>query len=98
MRARDPKALGAFFDQHMPRINSLAFRLLGDVHAAEDLTQEVFYRAFRALERLDPARDPVPWLVAITYNAWRDQCRSRARSLDFGRNRSRPRRVLLKAW
>jgi RNA polymerase sigma-70 factor (ECF subfamily) len=78
---RDPEALGAFFDHHMPRIYTLAFRLVGDVHAAEDLTQEAFYRAFRAIERLDPARDPVPWLVAITYNAWRDQCRSGARRL-----------------
>lgn len=81
VKGRDPEALGWFFDHHMPRIYALAFRLLGDVHAAEDLTQDVFYRVFRALERLDSARDPVPWLMAITYNAWRDYWRSGARRL-----------------
>jgi RNA polymerase sigma-70 factor, ECF subfamily len=81
MKARDPRALGAFFDRHMPRIYGLAYRLLGDVHAAEDLTQEVLFRTYRALDRLDPTRDPVPWLVAITYNVFKDHCRSAARQL-----------------
>ena len=87
VRGREPAALEAFFDQHFPRIYALSRHLLGDVHAAEDLTQEVFFRAYRALHQLDPARDPVPWLVAITYNACKDHWRSGAYRLGL-RSRS----------
>ncbi len=75
--ARDEDALGAFFDRHFSRIYSLACRLLSDVHDAEDVTQEVFFRVHRAADRMDPTRDPVPWLMAITYNACRDLWRSK---------------------
>jgi RNA polymerase sigma factor (sigma-70 family) len=46
--------------------------------AREDLTQEVFIKAYRAISSLDPARDPAPWLAAIAYNACRDLWRSSA--------------------
>lgn len=78
VRSGDPRALAAFFDQHFPRVQALARRLLGDVHAAEDLTQEVFFRVYRATPRIDPTRDPVPWVMTIAYNACRDYWRSGA--------------------
>src|SRR5262249_21006961 len=42
----------------------------------EDASQEVFYKVYRAAARLDPARDPAPWIAAIAYNACRDLWRS----------------------
>ncbi len=80
VRRRDPDALEAFFAEHFPRVFSLASRLLGNRDEAEDLTQEVFYRTYRAIDRLDPDRDPVPWLMKITYNVCRDYWRSPASS------------------
>lgn len=78
VRSRDPRALEAFYDQHFPRVHALARRLLGDVHAAEDLTQDIFFRVYRAAPRIDPTRDPVPWVMTMTYNACRDYWRSGA--------------------
>jgi RNA polymerase sigma-70 factor (ECF subfamily) len=78
VRERNPDALSAFFERYFDRVFSLAFRLLGDRTAAEDLTQDVFVKIHRGAHQLDPTRDPMPWVVAITYNACRDLWRSRA--------------------
>jgi RNA polymerase sigma-70 factor (ECF subfamily) len=77
VRSRDREALGRFFDRYFDRIHGLACRLLGDRPAAEDVAQEVFLKVYRACDRLDPARDPWPWLVAITCNACREHWRGR---------------------
>ncbi len=78
VRARDPKALEAFFDRYFDRIFSLAYRLTGDRTIAEDAAQDVFLKVHRALDRLDPSRDPYPWLVTIATNVCRDLWRSGA--------------------
>lgn len=78
VRARDSQALASFFERYFDRVYGLAFRLLGERAAAEDLTQEVFLKVHRAAHQLDPGRDPTPWIVAITCNACRDVWRSRA--------------------
>ena len=78
VRARDPEALAAFFERHFDRVYGLVYRLLGDRTLAEDMTQEVFLKVHRAAHQIDPARDPVPWLVTIAHNACRDLWRSNA--------------------
>jgi RNA polymerase sigma-70 factor (ECF subfamily) len=76
VRRRDPAALGRFYELTFDPIYALAFRLLGERSAAEDLTQEVYLRVYRAAERLDPGRDPLPWLRTIAANLARDRWRS----------------------
>jgi RNA polymerase sigma-70 factor, ECF subfamily len=78
LRQRDPAAMGAFFEHYFDFIFGLVFHLLGERSAAEDVTQEVFYKVYRSAQQLDPARDPAPWLAAIAYNACRDLWRSGA--------------------
>jgi len=78
VRIRDPEALGAFFDTYFDRVYGLVRRLVGNTPMAEDVTQEVFLKVHRAADRLDPTRDPVPWLMAIAHNACRDLWRSGA--------------------
>lgn len=78
MRARDPQALGAFFERYFDRVYGLAYRLLGERAAAEDAAQDVFLKVHHAADRLDPARNPEPWLIAITANVCRDLWRSGA--------------------
>ncbi len=78
VRTRDPEALSAFFEEHVDAIYDFAYRLLGERAPAEDATQEVFLRVHRAAERLDPERDPRPWLAQITRNVCRDVWRSAA--------------------
>lgn len=78
VRARDPKALEAFFDRYFDRLFGLALHLLGDRPAAEDIVQEVFLKVHRAAGSLEVARDPYPWLMTITTNLCRDLWRSGA--------------------
>lgn len=70
--ARQPDALGRFFDHFVDRVFGLAYRMLGDRTAAEDVSQEVFLKIHRAIDRIDPQRDPGPWVTTITCNACRE--------------------------
>jgi len=79
--SRDPDALGRFFDAYADRVFALAYRLLGDRPTAEDVSQEVFLKIHRAIDRLDPDRDPGPWVTTITCNACREHWRGGARKL-----------------
>lgn len=72
VRQRDEEALGRFFDASFPYVYSIALRLTGNRETAEDVTQEVFLKVYRAADRLQTDRDPKPWLTTITYNACRD--------------------------
>lgn len=78
VRQRDPEALGVFYERYFDLVFGLAWRLLGERARAEDATSDVFLKVHRAADRLDPARDPEPWLVTITTNACRDVWRSGA--------------------
>ncbi len=82
VRLRDPEALTAFYDAWFDRVFGLTYRLLGNRSAAEDATQEVFIKIYGAAHRLDPSRDPGPWVVTIAYNVCRDLWRSRRHKLD----------------
>jgi RNA polymerase sigma factor (sigma-70 family) len=82
-RARDPQALGALFERYFDLVYGLAYRLMGARAQAEDVTQDVFLKVHRAADRLDPSRDPAPWLAAITYNACRDVWRSGAHRMSL---------------
>lgn len=78
VRRREPQALEAFFETYFDRIHAFVRRLLGDASLAEDVTQDVFLKIYKAADRIDPERDPVPWLFAIAHNACRDVWRSGA--------------------
>lgn len=75
VQRRDRDALGRFFDVAFPYVYSVAFRLMGNHEAAEDVTQDVFLKVYNAAHRLDIDRHPKPWLTTITYNACRDAAR-----------------------
>ena len=73
--AHAQEGVGQAFEElvkrHEGRVFSLARRLVGNAEDARDLAQEVFIRAYRALERVDPARGFDSWLSRITVNACR---------------------------
>ena len=64
--------------QHSARVFRLAYRLTGNRHDAEDLTQEVFVRVFRSLQSYRPGTFE-GWLHRITTNLFLDQARRRQR-------------------
>ncbi|HUR74250.1 MAG TPA: RNA polymerase sigma factor SigE [Sporichthya sp.] len=63
---------------HSARVYRLAYRLSGNQHDAEDLTQEVFVRVFRSLSTYQPGTFE-GWLHRITTNLFLDMVRRRQR-------------------
>lgn len=63
---------------HSTRVYRLAYRLSGNQHDAEDITQEVFIRVFRSLASYTPGTFE-GWLHRITTNLFLDMARRRAR-------------------
>ena len=58
-----------------PRVYRFALRVTADAHAAEDLTQDTFLRAWPARARLRDERALRVWLFRIAANLWRDRLR-----------------------
>ncbi|TDT38170.1 RNA polymerase sigma-29 (SigE) subunit [Streptomyces sp. BK208] len=63
---------------HSGRVYRLAYRLTGNQHDAEDLTQEVFVRVFRSLSTYTPGTFE-GWLHRITTNLFLDMVRRKQR-------------------
>src|SRR5258708_1206456 len=64
--------------EHSARVYRLAYRLTGNSHDAEDLTQEVFVRVFRSLPSYTPGTFE-GWLHRITTNLFLDGVRRKKR-------------------
>ena len=65
-------------EDHSDRVFRLAYRLTGNRHDAEDLTQEVFVRVFRSLDSYTPGTFE-GWLHRITTNLFLDGARRKQR-------------------
>src|SRR5215831_18922204 len=71
-------ALEQLFRAHWPKAYRAALLLVHDAAAAEDIAQESFLAAVRALDGFDRRRPFGPWLHRIVVN----------RAIDFARARS----------
>jgi RNA polymerase sigma-70 factor (ECF subfamily) len=71
-------AIEELFDRHWDAIHRAALLVTGDAAAAEDIAQEAFLSALRALDRFDVRRPLGPWLHRIVVNRAIDWCRARA--------------------
>lgn len=67
----------ALFRLHWPRALRAAFLVVHDAAAAEDIAQESFLAALRALDRFDRKRPFGPWLHRIVVNRAIDWTRAR---------------------
>jgi RNA polymerase sigma-70 factor (ECF subfamily) len=67
--AKDPIAFEVFYDRHGGAAFSLAYRIVGDRTAAEDVTQEALISIWRSGARFDRARGSVRgWTLGIVRN------------------------------
>jgi RNA polymerase sigma-70 factor (ECF subfamily) len=80
-RQGDEKAWTTLVREHQTAAFRLAYLLLGNADDAEDVAQEAFIRAYRALDRYDLERPFRPWLLGITRNLASNRRRSLRRYL-----------------
>lgn len=81
--AGDAQAARDFVRLHLPRVNALAQRMLGDAHEAEDVAQEAFLRAWRQAPQWVPGKAKfATWLHRVTLNLCYDRLRSRREKPD----------------
>ena len=66
---------------HQQAVFRFAYLLLGDADDAEDIAQETFLRAWKALKQFDATRPLRPWLLSIASNLSSNWKRSAGRYL-----------------
>ncbi len=65
VRAGEPQAERALYDQHVDRIYRLAYRMTGDDELARDFTQDTFIRVFDKIEQFRGDAALATWLRSI---------------------------------
>jgi RNA polymerase sigma-70 factor, ECF subfamily len=78
------EALERLFRRHWPSAHRAAYLIVHDAAAAEDIAQEAFLAAIRALDRFDRSRPFGPWLHRIVVNRSIDWSRARALRHEVG--------------
>ena len=68
----DPRALAVVFDATASELYRLAWHLVGERNAAEDLVQTAFLTAIEDAASFEPGREVLPWLCGILANRARD--------------------------
>ncbi len=63
--AGDEAAFTALVERHRKWVHSLAWREIGDFHAAQEITQDTFIQAFKSLPTLTDHRRFLGWLHVI---------------------------------
>jgi RNA polymerase sigma-70 factor, ECF subfamily len=79
VRGGSQDAAAELFERHWPLVWHWAFGVTGDRGLAEQVAQEAILRAFRSLDRFDPARPFRPWLKRVTVNLAIDELRRERR-------------------
>lgn len=67
--SRDPDAFGRLYDMYIDRVYRHLYYRVGNVTDAEDLTQQVFLKAWQAIGRYKKTASPfLAWLITISHN------------------------------
>src|ERR687890_439828 len=79
VEASDSEAFATLYDRHSRAAFSLAYRMMGDRQAAEDLAQDAFLKVWRGAGSYRADRGSVrTWILSIVHNRGIDQLRSHA--------------------
>jgi RNA polymerase sigma-70 factor (ECF subfamily) len=57
--------VASWYERYAPRVRVIVARITRNPDDTEDALQEAFLAAWRARERFDTTRDPLPWLTRI---------------------------------
>jgi RNA polymerase sigma-70 factor, ECF subfamily len=105
VEARDARAFATLYDRHSRAAYSLAYRMMGEPQAAEDVLQDALLKVWRSAASYRPERGSVrTWLLSIVHNRGIDQLRhlgSRRRmqeKVEATAPRSQPGEAFAESW
>ncbi|MCP4373351.1 MAG: sigma-70 family RNA polymerase sigma factor [Deltaproteobacteria bacterium] len=73
----DREKFTLFVDKYKGPVYNLVYRLTGNVHDAEDLSQETFIKTYRSLNRFKTNKKFFPWLYTIAINLTRNHLKKK---------------------
>ena len=76
----DEDAFEALYERLYPSVLNVAYRMLGDRDAAEDVAQEVLLKLYTSPRSYKPTARLSTWLYRVTCNACIDEIRKRRKS------------------
>jgi RNA polymerase sigma-70 factor (ECF subfamily) len=101
----DAEAFAALYDRHNWAAYSLAYRMMGEKQAAEDLVQEAFLKTWRSAGSYRTERASVrTWILSIVHNRGIDQLRSLAsrrrtqQKVEASAPKSQPSEAFAESW
>ena len=101
----DAEAFAVLYDRHSRPAYSLAYRMMGERQAAEDIVQDAFLKLWRVARSYRAERASVrTWLLSIVHNRGIDQLRSSAsrrrmqEKAEVSAPRSEPSEAFSEAW
>jgi RNA polymerase sigma-70 factor (ECF subfamily) len=105
VEATDADAFATLYDRHSRAAFSLAYRMMGDREASEDLAQDAFLKVWRNASSYRAERGSVrTWILSIVHNRGIDQLRSHASRrrtqdrIEASAPRSQPSEAFAETW
>src|ERR671920_706691 len=103
--AGDADAFATLYDRHSHAAFSLAYRMMGERQASEDLAQDAFLKVWRSASSYRAERGSVrTWILSIVHNRGIDQIRSQAsrrrrqEEIEASAPRSQPSEAFAETW
>ena len=105
VEAADAEAFSRLYDRHSRAAFSLAYRMMGERQASEDLMQDAFLKVWRGASSYRADRGSVrTWILSIVHNRGIDQIRSQASrrrtqdKIEASAPRSQPSEAFAETW
>ena len=105
VEAADAEAFATLYDRHSRAAFSLAYRMMGERQASEDLAQDAFLKVWRGASSYRAERGSVrTWILSIVHNRGIDQIRSQASrrrtqdKIEASAPRSQPSEAFAETW
>ncbi len=105
VEAGDADAFATLYDRHSRAAFSLAYRMMGDRQASEDLAQDAFLKVWRGASSYRAERGSVrTWILSIVHNRGIDLLRSHASQrrtqdkIEASAPRSQPSEAFAETW
>jgi RNA polymerase sigma-70 factor, ECF subfamily len=80
IRGGDREALGDLINSYQKRILSVAYKMTGEWHAAQDIAQDVFVTLIEKIDTFDMERNFFSWIYRVAINRCIDHLRRRQRA------------------